>query len=71
MFGELFLRYALADASREARRLAEEVRLGREPQAPLANEAMECLFARFSFLRIDDCCVCMAESAHHDHAISL
>jgi hypothetical protein len=32
---------------------------------------MECLFARFSFLRIDDCCVCMAESAHHDHAISL
>jgi hypothetical protein len=52
MLGELFLRDALADPHWQARTLPEEVRLGRESHASLANEAMQLLFAPFISISI-------------------
>ncbi|HTJ26260.1 MAG TPA: hypothetical protein VMA36_08845 [Candidatus Limnocylindria bacterium] len=68
MLGELFLRHGPPDPRRKTPRLAEDVRLGVEPQAPLANEAME-LSARCDSLRLDDRCHGGSELAHEDHAI--
>ncbi len=54
MLGELFLRDGPADASRQARTVAENVRLRREPRSSLANKMMQRAFAPFgSEARID------------------
>jgi hypothetical protein len=45
MLCDFFLGDWLADASRQARKMAEELRFGRKPLTSLANEAMQRLSA--------------------------